>query len=234
MAGFDQLRRAIKSRLRDLGVATSVTSFAQEGEDLVLKRLFVGRPAGYFVDIGAHHPKRFSNTWLLYRSGWRGINVDAMPGSMAVFKRLRPYDINIEAALSDRDGVLEFYSFEDPALNTCSRGLAEQYQASGFRLLGSEKVRTQPLGALLDRYLPEGQPIDLLSIDVEGEDLNVLRSNDWQRYRPELLLVEVLELDSLAAVAESKEARFLAEKGYVAIAKTVNTVFFRDMECAAR
>ena len=57
-------------------------SFSQEGEDLVLARIFEGKKNGFYVDIGAHHPTRFSNTHYFYRRGWSGINIDAMPGSM--------------------------------------------------------------------------------------------------------------------------------------------------------
>src|SRR5689334_5444047 len=76
-------------------------SFAQEGEDLVRASFFEGRRNGFFVDVGAHHPKRFSNTYhfYLFRER-RGINIDATPGSMTAFRRARPEDINIEAAVS--------------------------------------------------------------------------------------------------------------------------------------
>jgi hypothetical protein len=72
------------------------SSWSQEGEDLILARIFGDKPDGFYVDVGAHHPKRFSNTYYFYRRGWRGINIDAMPGSMLAFNRLRPSDINIE------------------------------------------------------------------------------------------------------------------------------------------
>jgi len=89
--------QAVKARVsaRVIG-ADAAVSFAQEGEDRVLYRMFQGRfgRPGFYVDVGAHHPTRFSNTYLFYRMGWRGINLDAMPGSMAAFARARPRDIN--------------------------------------------------------------------------------------------------------------------------------------------
>src|SRR5580658_8816405 len=77
-------------------------SFSQEGEDMILASFFEGKKNGFYVDVGAHHPKRFSNTHHFYIRGWRGINVDATPGSMKLFRRTRPDDINIEAAVSDQ------------------------------------------------------------------------------------------------------------------------------------
>ena len=108
----------LKSPQEDL---YSTLSYSQEGEDLILKRLFDGQKKGLYVDVGAHHPKRFSNTYLFYKMGWRGINIDAMPGSMEKFKEVRPEDINIEAAISDKDELLTYYIFNESALNTFSK-----------------------------------------------------------------------------------------------------------------
>ena len=74
-------------------------SYSQNGEDRILHRIFENQKSGFYVDIGAHHPFRFSNTFLFYKMGWKGINVDAMPKSMEIFKRFRPRDINLELAV---------------------------------------------------------------------------------------------------------------------------------------
>ncbi|MFA7355121.1 MAG: SAM-dependent methyltransferase, partial [Sulfurimonadaceae bacterium] len=74
----------------------ALKSYSQEGEDMILRRLFEQQPNGFYVDVGAHHPKRFSNTYFFYKKGWRGINIDAMPNSMELFNKIRPRDINIE------------------------------------------------------------------------------------------------------------------------------------------
>lgn len=76
-------------------------SFSQEGEDLILQRLLADRPPGFFVDVGAYHPIRFSNTYVLYRQGWRGINIDATPGAMRLFSEVRSEDINLEAFVAE-------------------------------------------------------------------------------------------------------------------------------------
>jgi hypothetical protein len=61
--------------------------YSQEGEDLIASRLFPNQSTGFYVDIGAHHPTRFSNTYLLYTKGWRGINIDPLPGSKELFDK---------------------------------------------------------------------------------------------------------------------------------------------------
>lgn len=224
--------RAVRTRLTGPLVEPFASlSYAQEGEDRVLCRLFeqrLSRP-GFYVDVGAHHPVRFSNTYLFYKLGWRGLNLDAMPGSMAEFRRLRPRDINLETAIAEREGVLVYHQFVEPALNTFSAELAESYRKlPHVQYSGKVEIACRPLASVLAEQLPAGTTIDFLTIDVEGLDLEVLRSNDWSRFRPGLVLVEVLDLPDLSALAEADSIRYLAEQGYAPIAKTANTVFLRD------
>jgi len=111
----------LKSLIRDF-VPIGRLSYAQEGEDLVLARILgeLGITTGFFVDIGAHHPARFSNTYYFYRRGWRGINVDALPGTKRLFQRMRSRDITIECGVGSQEGVLKYFAFNEPALNTFS------------------------------------------------------------------------------------------------------------------
>ena len=83
-------------------------SFSQYGEDLVLGSL-LAKKEGFYVDVGSYDPIRFSNTYYFYRQGWRGINIDPMPGSKKIFDDRRPRDINIEVGISDRPGVERYY-----------------------------------------------------------------------------------------------------------------------------
>ncbi|MCX2716544.1 hypothetical protein OQH61_02215 [Helicobacter sp. MIT 21-1697] len=79
-------------------------SYAQQGEDLILQEMLNNIQYGFYVDVGAHHPFRFSNTYLFYQKGWKGINIDAMPNSMKLFSRFRPRDINIECGIALNGG----------------------------------------------------------------------------------------------------------------------------------
>lgn len=74
--------------------------------------------------------------------------------------------------------------------------------------------------------LPEGQPIDFLSIDVEGLDMKVLRSNDWQIYQPRVVLVEILD-STLEEIFKNEAYAFLQSQGYLLYAKAVNTIIFK-------
>ena len=206
----------------------SCNSWSQEGEDLILARFFGTQSNGFYVDVGAHHPMRFSNTWGFYRRGWHGINIDAMPGSMVAFSKKRKRDINLEVAISDEQAPLTYYVFNEPALNGFDHDLSalRDSEQNDYRIIRTETLITARLGDVLDEHLPQGQEIDFLTVDVEGLDLRVLRSNDWDRYRPRLVLVELLNTDMMG-VPCTEAGDFLHGVGYVPFVKTFNTVFFQ-------
>lgn len=203
-------------------------SWSQEGEDQILQRIFERKKNGFYIDVGAHHPRRFSNTFLFYKRGWRGINIDAMPGSMRAFRKTRPRDLNLEIGIGEQEGTLEYFMFNEPALNGFSRDLSYKRSAedSGYRIKTVVNVDVLPLREVLDKYLPIDQVIDFMSVDVEGLDLQVLKSNDWERFRPTYTLVEILG-SSFHRIDQSDIGQFMREAGYVPFAKCMTTVFFK-------
>ncbi len=191
------------------------TIYSQCGEDLFLKQNFFGEERnGFYVDVGAHHPYRFSNTALFHAAGWHGINIDVDQRAIDAFNAVRPNDINLLCGVAGEAGMLNLHLFGEGAVNTLSDNLAAEYQkVPGRDVISVHPIEVRPLADILDQHLPSGQTIDLMSVDVEGLDEAVLRSNDWKRYRPRALCVEmdgVLpdEIDSQPIV------RFLGEKGY--------------------
>ena len=204
-------------------------SWSQEGEDQILRRIFERQRVGFYVDVGAHHPKRFSNTYFFYKRGWCGINIDAMPGSMKLFDSFRPRDINLEIGIGSSISELDYYVFNEPALNGFSKELSEQRLKSDsvWKLREVVKVQVVPLSQVLDSHLNASQKIDFMSIDVEGLDLAVLKSNDWSRYRPRFVLAEILG-SSLHEIEQSEIGQFMHDQNYMLYAKCMNTVFFKD------
>jgi FkbM family methyltransferase len=190
------------------------------------------RPAA--AALAGHGPRRRlrrcrrAPSCLFHRAGWRGINIDADPEAIRRFAAARPGDINLCVGISDAPGTLTFHIFNEPALNTFDERLArEREQLPGYRLLRREPVPVERLDAVLARVLPAGQAIDFLSVDVEGYDLQVLSSNDWERFRPRVVLAEALG-KTLAQAADGEIARHLAGARYELCAKTVSTLVFRD------
>lgn len=209
-------------------------SYSQEGEDIILDKLFGQQAKGFYIDVGAHHPMRFSNTYSFYRRGWCGINIDAMPASMLAFRKSRPRDINLEMAILKERGSLKYYQFNEPALNGFSASLSEQRDGLGsYKVIGVVEMEGLPLGEVLEKYMPATiRQIDFMSVDVEGLDLEVLQSNDWERFRPKVILVELLS-SSLSSISSDPVYKFLAGNGYSVFAKAVQTVFFASHEFMA-
>jgi FkbM family methyltransferase len=206
----------------------SIKSYSQEGEDMILRRIFENQNVGFYVDVGAHHPFRFSNTYYFYKQGWHGINIDAMPGSMRLFRRFRSRDINLEMPISNGEQDLIYFQFNEPALNSFSEEVSrERNGKKGYYIQQEIKLKTLKLSSVLHEQLPNGTEIDFLSIDVEGLDLDILRSNDWGKYKPKIILVEILG-NSLSDVKNGEISIFLKQYGYAMFAKTINTVFFRQ------
>ena len=200
-------------------------SFSQEGEDSLLLRILEYQQLGFYVDVGAHHPQRFSNTYLFYLCGWAGINIDPLPGSKAQFDSLRPRDINIELGVSSEAGSMTYYAFDEPAFNTFNSEVAKTRTS---KLLSKHIIAVQPLRDILANHLPTETPIDFLSIDVEGLDLDVLRSNDWNKFRPRYVLAESLCMPDIRHVQQTDLHAFMESVGYCFFAKTLNTLFFAD------
>ncbi|GIK59685.1 MAG: FkbM family methyltransferase [Ignavibacteriota bacterium] len=203
-------------------------AYAQEGEDLILSRLFYGKIVrGFYIDVGAHHPKRFSNTYYFYKRGWRGINIEPMPGSKNKFDRIRPKDINLEIPISSKEEELTYYIFNEPALNGFSRELSsEGEKLNAYKIVKTVEMKTKTLGSVLDTFLPKGQNIDFMSIDVEGLDSEVLKSNNWDKYVPMYIIIEDKEF-SFENPQKSEVYCFLNDQNYQLLAKTLSTLIFR-------
>jgi hypothetical protein len=169
---------------------------------------------------------QFSNTFYFYKKGWRGINVDATPGAMKLFNLLRPNDINLEIGISGERCETEYYLFDWAALNTFSLE-AVKYAKTTFNQEPKKVVRTKfyPLAEVLDKYMPShSSEIDFLSVDVEGADEAVLRSNNWTKYKPKVVCVEChLNFDEFKNTTLCK---FLEDLNYHFAAKTGPSYFY--------
>jgi FkbM family methyltransferase len=201
-------------------------SYSQEGEDMILKRIFEGQREGFYVDIGAHHPRRFSNTYFFYKRGWSGINVEPNPDVIRIFNSDRSRDTNLQCGISDCEGTLKYYYFNDPALNTFDQCVVKlRLETTPFKIVKQENIPVVRLASILKKHLPVGRQIDFLSVDVEGFDFAVLKSNDWNLFRPSCVLAEVLNV-TLEEAINGEIAQFMREQGYIVFARTYNTLIF--------
>lgn len=199
-------------------------SFSQEGEDLVVDRL-LNKKNGFYVEVGCHHPFRFSNTYYFYKKGWDGICIDPMPGTRKAFNKWRPRDIAIEMGVSEAPSTLEYYMFNEPALNTFDKKIAiERDGLRSYKLVDTKKIHTDTLTSILEKHHAT-KDIDILSVDTEGMDLIVLKSNDWTRFKPTLIIAECLKT-KLTDLAQDEITIYLNSRNYELYAKTGNSVIF--------
>lgn len=207
-------------------------SYSQEGEDMVLRGFYEGkkRYRGFYIDVGAHHPYRFSNTMYFYQKGWRGINIEPSPHAMKWFQLFRKNDTNLNLGVSAQPQTLTYYCFNEPALNGFCQEVTRKRDGlhSRYHLIKTIPIPTLPLRDILKNNLPRDIHIDFMSVDAEGFDLIVLQSNDWERFRPQFVLVEE-EID-FNALHASQIYRFMRAQEYKLIAKTKRTLFFKDSQ----
>lgn len=195
------------------------SSHSQFGEDMAIRAAIGNATKGFYIDIGAHHPFFYSNTYHFYQKGWRGINIDAAPGSMDLFRLMRPEDINIEACIGPlANADVDFFIFDQPALNTFDHQMAKKAKEKNT-LLQTCKLKTKTLENCLEENVPAGTPIDFLSIDVEGMDELILRSNNWNKFKPKFIIFESHDLN-LDNFQNHSLIIFLKSIGYSLIGKT--------------
>jgi FkbM family methyltransferase len=167
-------------------------SWSQGGEDLALLHAIAGKRSGTYIDIGAHHPSRFSVTRHLYQLGWSGVNVDANQELIGAFNHARPRDVNLCAGVGLEPKYI-FTVFEESAISTLDSEWRAKFINEKNKITKEVEVKGRKLRSILDDFQPQ-QPIDLLSIDAEGSDLEVLQSLEFETLEksrfPKWLLLE--------------------------------------------
>jgi FkbM family methyltransferase len=217
----------------------SQLAYAQSGEDLILAHIFyklnIQKPT--YLDIGANHPSYISNTYYFYLRGSRGVCIEPNPGLYRQIKKIRSGDVVINAGVGiDEKTEADFYLFPPTVdgLSTFSKADAEYWGKVGMKGVGKikyEKVIKIPLitvNGVIEKYFDK-KP-DFISLDVEGLDLDILRSLDYNLYGPKVICVETLLYDERQKESKNIEIiNFLKKMGYDVYADThVNTIFIKQ------
>jgi FkbM family methyltransferase len=207
-------------------------SFSQCGEDIL--SLYLLRSFGIlvpsYVDIGANHPIKFSNTYLMYLLGGRGINIEPDPEAAEAIHRARPRDVTINAGVAADEGEKEFFIMSTNVANTFIRSEAEELErCDGNRIKRVIRVPICNVRNLLEEHslVP-----DFMSLDVEGMDLEILQSVDWEQCRPKVICVETI--DYFTQQKRPEILRFLEEREYVLHADTFINSIFKDAKLQHR
>lgn len=164
-------------------------SYSGSAQDLIINYFFKNKKKGIYIDVGCYHPYNGNNTKLLYDKGWSGINIDLDFHTIDFFNFVRKRDENINIAISDNEGEKDLFFFHNrSAINSLSENRKKKAKEI-------KKIKTKTLNSILENSKFKNEKINLLSIDVEGHEMEVLNSLNLEKYIPEMVVIEFLDED---------------------------------------
>ena len=200
----------------------SKKSYSISNADLIIDRIFSNKKEGIYVDVGCNHPIKFNNTYLLYKRGWNGINIDLDNDSINQFNKLRKRDLNIKTLVTsfdDEEKQLYFYHNRS-AINTVSKSLADK------RVNKHKEIKTikgSSLNSIIEKSKYKDSKINLLSIDIENYEYDVLKNFNFEQYNIDVIVAEITDTgvnnletynQSLDFILNSNLYKLLIKKNY--------------------
>ena len=182
-------------------------------EDVFINNYFK-KKIGFFVDVGAYHPLELSNTYLLYKRGWNGINIDINSLSIDYFDYVRPDDTNINIAVADKKSIKTiYYQKKKSPLNTLDLKLANKRFSGNFK---KKKKKSDKLTSIIEKTKYKDIKISFLNIDAEGNDFEVLKSLNFKKHKPKLICIEMVDSfnPSKKVIKKNIIYKFLIQKKY--------------------
>ena len=173
----------------------SKKSFSISSVDLILERIFSNFKDGIYLDIGCNHPIKYNNTYLLFKKGWKGINVDLDNDSIKQFNLMRKNDYNVNVLITSKDNEekdLYFYHKRSP-INTISKDLAEKRKTKPMNI---KKLKGLSINTLIEESPFKSKKINLLSIDIENYEYEALKEFNFNQYNIDVIVSEVTDLNS--------------------------------------
>lgn len=170
-------------------------SYSQNNEDIIIDKILNKRGLGTYIDIGAYDPYRFNNTYRFYKKGWKGINIEPDEYNYSLLLKKRSNDVNLNIGIGLNEGMHTFYKFFPDTLSTFSRKNANSYKKGGFKFIEKRKIQIRKLSYIFSTYYPN-RKVSFISIDTEGYELEILKSNDWNKHRPKVICIEYNEFIS--------------------------------------
>ena len=202
-------------------------TLSQDKEDLFIKKFFKNQNKGTYLDIGCFNPLLWNNTYLLYKRGWSGINIDIQKINIDLFNVARPNDINICCALYDKKRILNLYNLKgenNSAVVTIDKSHAKKMKFLFNKKIIKKKIQTTTFFEMIKNRNIKINNIDFLSIDTEGSDFNILKSINIQKYKPKLICIEILQFTKQSN--KNKILNYLKLNHYKFIHKTNSSSFF--------
>ena len=189
--------------------------------DAIIQNIFKNKQKGFYVDVGCGHPIKNNNTYLLNKKGWGGVNIDLDQDNIDLFNIYRKNDYNFVSAVSDKVKDVDLYFYHSKsAINTINKNVADHQKAIVTNI---KKIQSNTLNNILDKSPFNNKKIDFLTIDVEGSELSVLKSFDFIKYSPKVIVVEFLDLSlskleiknlNISNAMNSEIHKLVISKGY--------------------
>jgi FkbM family methyltransferase len=178
---LDYLKRIIRKRYN--------ISFSKSGDDIQLMKLINNCIPGTYVDIGCWHPIKASNTYYFHLRKWKGICIDPNPELKPLYDKYRPSDYFINAGIGNSKTTLDYYMLQESSMNTLSYDFIKKYNLES-QIIKKINIPLYSLKDILDKNLNETDRLDFFDVDAEGFDLEILKTNDWNKYRPKIIVIE--------------------------------------------
>lgn len=198
--------------------------FSFSGVDIIVQNIFRNQKNGYYIDVGCQHPIKNNNTYLLHKKGWSGINIDLDKDNINLFNSSRPYDHNVNIAASNKINEVDLFFFHKKSpINTIDKKTSQFQKA---QISSIKKIKTNTLDNIIESSKYYNKKFDFLSIDVEGHELQVLEGLDFNKYSPNVLVVEYLDLDvsklevknlNIENIINTEIYKFLISKNYTLV-----------------
>mgnify|MGYP001171674683 CR=1 FL=1 len=208
-------------------------SYSYGGIDSLVANIFKNQKKGFYIDVGCQHPIKNNNTYLLHKRGWSGINIDLDKDNINLFNVSRISDDNINIAASNKINEVDLFFFHKKSpINTIDKKTSQFQKA---KISSIKKIKTNTLNNIIKSSKYSNKKIDLLSIDVEGHELPVLEGLDFNKYSPNVIVVEYLDLNvskleiknlNIENVINSEIYKFLTLKKYILVNSIYSDLIF--------
>ena len=222
----------IKDKIREFIYKRYTISFSKSGDDIQLMKLIKNSSPGLYVDIGSWHPVKASNSYFFHLRGWKGICIDPNPEMIDLYAKLRPTDIFLNCAVGDSVQNLNYYMLTDnySSMNTLDYNFIVSHKLEN-EVKEVKNIPVYNLKTLLEQHVNSNDRLDFFDIDVEGYDLEVLKTNDWDKFRPKIIIIEtdIAIQDDI----NSPVTQYLARQKYRLLGKSIidqnlGNLFFID------
>ena len=207
--------------------------FSFSGVDILIENIFRNQKNGFYIDVGCQHPIKNNNTYLLHKRGWSGINIDLDKDNIDLFNVSRISDDNINIAASNKINEVDLFFFHKKSpINTIDKKTSQFQKA---KISSIKKIKTNTLNNIIKSSKYSNKKIDLLSIDVEGHELPVLEGLDFDKYGPNVIVIEYLDLNvskleiknlNIENVINSEIYKFLTLKKYILVNSIYSDLIF--------